>query len=299
MGQIYVNDLSVFIRVTTTNSFSAAARELNIAPKTVSKQIARLEQTLGVTLFERNTRHLRITDEGLAILDKAQKAVDEITQLREIAGNQENTPSGVIRLTAPAPFGQKYVASAIADFCRQYPAVSFDLRLSDQIDDLYRSNLDLAIRIGELHDSRLVAKRIADNRRILTASPDYLRAHGSPKTPEQLAEHRCLLFAYPGLYSKQWQLTNGKRQLSVDINSDFSSDSGDVLRLWCLAGMGIALRETWDVGEEIASGRLIRLLPDWQAIPSKISLVRLRRAYVPQRLRVFMDFLQARWQNVL
>ncbi len=225
--------------------------------------------------------------------------MDEITQLREIAGNKESTISGVIRLTAPAPFGQKYVASAIADFCRQYPAVSFDLRLSDQINDLYRSNLDLAIRIGELNDSRLIAKRIADNRRILTASPDYLRTHGSPKTPEQLAEHRCLLFAYPGLHSKQWQLTNGKQHLSIDINSDFSSDSGDVLRLWCLAGLGIALRETWDVNDEIASGRLVRLLPDWQAIPSKISLVRPSRQYVPQRLRIFMDFLQARWENVL
>ncbi len=125
MGQIYFNDLSVFIRVTTTNSFSAAARELNIAPKTVSKQIARLEQTLGVTLFERNTRHLRITDEGLAILDKAQNAVDEITQLREIAGNKESTISGVIRLTAPAPFGQKYVASAIADFLSAIPRGQF------------------------------------------------------------------------------------------------------------------------------------------------------------------------------
>ncbi|WP_192840499.1 MULTISPECIES: LysR family transcriptional regulator [Stenotrophomonas] len=292
-----LDDLAVFVHVVERQSFSAAARDLHLAPKTVSKQIARLEQALGTTLFERNTRNLRITGEGRAIAERARVALAVLEEVQELATGGSQELSGTIRLTAPTPFGRKFVAPAIHDFCRLHPRVGFDLRLSDQVQDLYSGDLDLAIRMGELADSRLVARRVADNRRILAASPTYLKAHGSPAQPEELERHNCLVFAYPGLLQSIWPLRKGRREKPVAVSGTLCSDSGDVLHAWCLAGLGISLRETWDIHEELRDGRLVRVLPDWEATPSKISIVRARREPVPRRLTAFSDFLLRRWQN--
>jgi len=292
-----LDDLAVFVHVVERQSFSAAARDLHLAPKTVSKQIARLEQALGTTLFERNTRNLRITGEGRAIAERARVALAVLEEVQELATGGSQELSGTIRLTAPTPFGRKFVAPAIHDFCRLHPRVGFDLRLSDQVQDLYSGDLDLAIRMGELADSRLVARRVADNRRILAASPVYLKAHGSPAQPEELERHNCLVFAYPGLLQSIWPLRKGRREKPVAVSGTLCSDSGDVLHAWCLAGLGISLRETWDIHEELRDGQLVRVLPDWEATPSKISIVRARREPVPRRLTAFSDFLLDRWQQ--
>ncbi len=292
-----LDDLSVFVQVVERQSFSAAARDLHLAPKTVSKQIARLEQALGTTLFERNTRHLRITDEGRAIAERARVALGVLEELQELATGGSQELSGIIRLTAPTPFGRKFVATAIQDFCRLHPRVGFDLRLSDQVQDLYGGDLDMAIRMGELADSRLVARRIADNRRVLAASPAYLKAYGRPEKPEDLAQHNCLVFAYPGLLQNTWPLRKGGREHAVAVSGTLCSDNGEVLHAWCLAGLGISLRETWDIHEELRDGRLVRVLPEWEATPSKISIVRARREPVPRRLMAFSDFLFERWRH--
>ncbi|OHV97746.1 LysR family transcriptional regulator [Janthinobacterium lividum] len=292
-----LDDLAVFVRVVERHSFSAAARDLHLAPKTVSKQIARLERALGTTLFERNTRNLRITGEGRAIAERARVALAVLGEVQELATGASQELNGIIRLTAPMPFGRKFVAPAIHDFCRLHPRVGFDLRLSDQVQDLYSGDLDLAIRMGELADSRLVARRIADNRRILAASPAYLESHGQPAQPEELEQHNCLVFAYPGLLQSTWPLRKGRREMPVAVSGTLCSDSGDVLHAWCLAGLGISLRETWDIHEELRDGRLVRVLPEWEASLSKISIVRARREPVPRRLTAFSDFLFDRWQQ--
>lgn len=292
-----LDDLALFVSVAEQGSFSAAARSLHLTPKLVSARIARLERALGASLFERNTRHLRITEEGRAIVLRARVALAVLEEIQELASGGSGELSGTLRVTAPAPFGRKYVAAAIADFRRLHPGVGFDLRLSDQVQDLYAGDFDLAIRLGELADSRLIAQRIADNRRILVAAPAYLAEHGRPQTPEDLATHHCLVFAYPGLRQNTWSLRKGRREKSVVVNGTLYSDNGDVLRAWCLAGLGISLRETWDVHEELRDGRLQRVLPEWEASPSKISLVRARREPVPRRLAAFMDFLLARWRD--
>ena len=292
-----LDDLAVFVHVVERHSFSAAARDLHLAPKTVSKQIARLEQALGTTLFERNTRNLRITSEGRAIAERARVALAVLEEVQELATGGSQELSGTIRLTAPTPFGRKFVAPAIHDFCRLHPRVGFDLRLSDQVQDLYSGDLDLAIRMGELADSRLVARRVADNRRILAASPAYLKAHGSPAQPEELERHNCLVFAYPGLLQSTWPLRKGRRETPVAVSGTLCSDNGDVLHAWCVAGLGISLRETWDIHEELRDGRLVRVLPEWEATPSKISIVRARREPVPRRLTALSDFLFDRWQE--
>ncbi|WP_339544224.1 substrate binding domain-containing protein [Pseudomonas sp. RA_35y_Pfl2_P32] len=200
-------------------------------------------------------------------------------------------------MTAPAPFGRKYVTAAIHDFCRLYPGVGFDLRLSDSVQDLFSADLDLAIRMGELADSRLVARRVTDNRRVLVASASYLQKYGQLEQPAELEQHNCLVFAYPGLLQNTWPLRNGRREVAIAVSGTLCSDSGDALHEWCLAGQGISLRETWDIHEELRDGRLLRVLPDWEAQPSKISMVRARREPVPRRLTVFSDFLVERWRK--
>lgn len=292
-----LDDLAVFVQVMGRGSFSAAARDMHLTPKLVSTRIARLEQALGVTLFERNTRNLRITDEGRVIAERARAALAMLEDMQELAASGRHELHGTIRLTAPTPFGRKYVAPAIAQFRRLHPQVGFELRLSDQVHDLYADDLDLAIRMGELADSRLVARRIATNRRFLVAAPEYIAQRGAPSKPEDLAAHHCLVFAYPGLLQNTWPLRSGRREKAIAIQGTLCSDGGDVLNAWCLAGLGISLRETWDVHEELRTGRLVRVLPAWEAKFSQISLVRARREPVPRRLTVFMDFLLERWRG--
>lgn len=292
-----LDDLVVFLKAIDCGSFSAAARALDLAPATVSKQISRLERILGTTLFERNTRHLKITEEGRAVAERVRSALALLDEASEIAGQGNQELTGTLRVTASVPFGRKYVAPAISVFRQHYPKVGFELQLSDHVADLFTSDIDLAIRMGELSDSRLVARRVAGNRRILTASPDYLRRHGTPRHPSDLTQHTCLLFNYPGLLRSDWTLNCVAEHYDVSVSGDLRSDNGEVLREWCLAGLGISLRETWDVSEELRSGSLVRVLPLWEASPSQISIVRARREPVPRRLSTFIDFLIERWCN--
>ncbi|MCP1107750.1 LysR family transcriptional regulator [Serratia nevei] len=297
LNKVRKDDLEVFVRVVDSHNFSAAARALQIAPKAVSQKIARLEAALGTTLFERNTRNLRITDEGRTIAERARVALSVLDELKEIALGGSEELTGNIRLTAPAPFGRKYVAAAITEFSRRHPRVGFDLRLSDQVQDLYSGDFDLAIRMGELADSRLIARRVADNRRILVASPAFLETQGHPQRPEDLEHLNCLVFVYPGLLQNIWPLRKGRREKPVAINGNLCSDNGEVLREWCMAGLGISLREMWDVHDELRSGQLLRVLPEWEGATSKISLVRARRETVPRRLTAFSEFLVTQWQQ--
>ncbi|TCV93324.1 LysR family transcriptional regulator [Luteibacter rhizovicinus] len=293
-----LDDLTVFLKVLDCQSFSAAARALDLAPATVSKQVARLEAALGTSLFERNTRRLKVTDEGRAVAQRVRAAVALLDEAGDVARQGNDGLFGMLRVTAPVLFGSRYVAAAIAAFRERHPQVGFELHLTDRVVDLYASDLDLAIRFGRLADSRLLARGLATSRRILVASPDYIRRHGQPIHPRDLRQHRCLLFAYPGLRDNRWSLRKiGGRNLveQVDVNSDLSSDNGDALRVWSAAGMGIALRETWNAAGDLCQGTLLRVLPEWEEPGTPISAVRARRDPVPARLAVFIDFLAELW----
>jgi len=292
-----IEDLSVFIRIVDRGSFSAAARVLDLSPTTVSKQIARLEKQLGVTLFERSTRSVRITDEGKAIAEKVRAALALVDEAVEIANNGSGKLSGLIKITAPTPFGRQYVAKAIAKFRKLYPGVGFVLQLTDTLVDLYANEIDLAIRVGHLSDSRLIARRVAENRRILVASPEYVKQYGEPQHPAELSGHTCLLFAHLGSLRANWRLCHNKQVENIALNSELVADSGDALKMWCLAGLGIALRETWDVAQEIKEGTLVQVLAQWQEDTTPISIVRAAREHVPQRIKTFIQFLSDEWRT--
>ncbi|WP_249673985.1 LysR family transcriptional regulator [Pseudomonas abieticivorans] len=290
-----LDDLVVFLKVIDCQSFSAAARAMDLAPPTVSKQIARLEKALGASLFERNTRQLSITDEGRAVAERARTAVALLQEACEVAQQGHAQLQGLIQLTAPVAFGSRYVAQAVAAFRQLHPQVGFELNLTDRFVDLYSSEVDLAIRIGPVHDARLIDRHLAQNQGVLVASPQYLAQHGEPASPQALREHACLLFGYPGLLHDCWELHGGKQSERVNLVSELCSDNGDVLRTWCLAGLGISLRETWDVADDLREGRLVRVLPNWHEPSVPISAVRARRDPVPRRLSEFVEFLAQRW----
>lgn len=290
-----VDDVAVFVRVVERGGFSAAARELDVTPGAVSKHIARLEGRLGLRLFDRNTRRVKLTDEGTAAVEHARRIVESIDALAEVASRSRGVLEGAVRITAPVPFGRKFVAPLIADFRGLHPKVDFELQLSDQVADLLHSDIDLAIRIGALPDSTLVARRIAQNHRVLVASPAYLEKHGRPATAADLARHTCLVFGYPGALQNVWSLQNGRRWARVPVRASLRSDNGEVLRDWCLRGLGISLRETWDIAGELRARSLVRVLPRWEAEPTNIFAVRAARSPLPYRIAAFLNFIAARW----
>lgn len=295
-----LDDLAVFLKVVECEGFSSAARALDLAPATVSKQIARLEQALGVRVFERNTRHLRITDEGRAVAERVRPALALLDEATDVARQGAQTLTGMLRITAPVPLGVRYLAPVIAAFRARHPQLGFDLQLSDHVVDLYDGDIDLALRVGQLADSRLVSRTVADSRRILVAAPAYLRDKGAPAHPRELPRHQCLLFAYPGLRQNRWTLKHtrrGGRTEVVQVPGDLRSDNGDALRAWSVAGLGISLRETWDVADELGSGALVHVLPDWAEPATPIQIVRAQRAPVPRRISTFVNFLAEQWQE--
>ena len=303
MNQITQEQLAILLCVADSASFSVAARQMNVSPKFISKQIARLEATLGIPLFVRSTRHLAITSEGRAMLEYAKTAHQALSAMHEL-GTDKATLAGTIRLTAPVPLGRKYIALMVADFVQMYPDVTIELCLSDQVVDLHKERFDLAIRIGALPDSALLARRIGVNERILVASPDYLASHGTPTTLDELDTHRLLIFAYAGFVDDAWVLrhhTGQERRIKAkgtlySDNGEYS-DNGDVLTVWCNRGLGISLRERWNVQDDIRAGRLVQVLTDWQGVSSNISFVYPRHIATPRRLQTFMDFVVDEWQR--
>lgn len=292
-----LDDIAVFLRVVVQGSFSAAARELYVTPGAVSKHIARLEARLGLRLFERSTRSVKLTDEGHAAVVHARGVLASIDGLKDVASQSRELLQGTVRITAPVPFGRKFVAPLIAEFRGLHPKVDFELQLSDQVVDLLRSDVDLAIRIGALADSALVARRIASNDRLLVAAPAYLEKNKGPSQPAELSEHTCLVFGYPGSLQNVWSLRSGKRRTQVSVRGALRSDNGEVLRDWCLRGLGISLRETWDVADELCTGALVRVLPKWEAESTSIFVVRAPRSPLPYRIAAFLDFLAERWRR--
>ncbi|KLU17243.1 MULTISPECIES: LysR family transcriptional regulator [Xenorhabdus] len=291
-----LDDLVTFLTVIDSNSFSAAARIMNKTPSSVSKQIARLEAALNVSLFERNTRMIKITDEGTAIAKYVRTALSLLENIYTIDNKGNNNLEGNIKITAPVAFGEKYITKEITSFIDKYPRVNFDLQLTDRIIDIYSNKLDLAIRFGQLADSQLIATPLAVSERILVASPKYMQG-GTISHPNELKNHNCLLFSYPGLFQHTWSLNKAKEQIEITVSGNLRSDNSHAIKAWCLAGLGIALREKWDVKDEIATGKLVRVLPDWKEKETMISIIRARREPIPQRVRSFIEHLTYEWIN--
>jgi len=287
-----VSDLILFMRVLDQGSISAAARSLDLSVAVASQRLKRLEHDLGVRLLHRTTRRLHPTTEGLALAEQGRPLVEDLEALTSGLRQGAKDVAGTLRLTASASFGRLYVSPLLPAFMARYPRVRLSVNLTDEMQDLISAGYDLAIRIGALHDSRLVARKLAANRRVLCASPDYLRRYGMPRTPEDLAKHECLMLMGSAGRQDVWRLNDAQGHLhSVRVSGRLESSLGELLRDAALAGLGIALHSTWHVYDDLRRGRLQRVLPEYSIAETGIYAVMPQRRLVPLRVRAFADFL--------
>jgi DNA-binding transcriptional LysR family regulator len=287
-----IGDLNLFLRVLDLGSISAAARSLDLSVAVASQRLKRLERSLGVRLLHRTTRQLRPTPEGVALAEQGRSLVEDLDVLTSSLSNTAKGVAGTLRVTLPATFGRQYISPLLPEFMSRHPRLRLHIDLSDQMRDLVSDGLDLAIRIGALKDSELVATRLASNRRVLCASPDYLRRHGVPKKPEDLAKHECLLMAVSRDASDTWHLRGPDgNEVAVRVPSRLKSNLGEVIRDAALGGLGISLHSTWHVCEDIRAGRLKQILPEYHLPESGIYAVMPERRMVLPRVRAFVDLL--------
>ncbi len=290
-----IGDLALFLRVLDLGSISAAARSLDLSAAVASQRLKRLEQDLGTRLLHRTTRRLHATPEGLVLAEQGRALVDEFEAL---AGNLRRAGSavaGTLRVTASASFGRQYISPLLPEFLALHPALRVSLNLDDRVTDLVGSGFDLAIRIGALDDSTLVARRLAANRRVLCASPGYLRKRGAPKTPADLVDHDCILLVGRDGRQDLWRLRDRDgRDIEVRVQGRFECNYGEALRDAAVADLGIAIHSYWHVHEDLRDGRLKPVLPEYPITETGIYAVMPQRRMVPRRVSAFVDFLAER-----
>jgi DNA-binding transcriptional LysR family regulator len=295
-----LTDIALFIKVLDLGSISAAARNLDLSVAVASKRLQRLEQELGVRLLHRTTRHVHATTEGNALAEQGRALVEDLEALTSGLGRGGTQVTGTLRISTSPTFGRLYISPRLSEFLALYPDVRLSMHYSDEMIDLAAGGFDMAIRIGNVDNPGLIARRLATNQRVLCASPGYLKKHGIPATPRDLERHQCLLQrgVQPGGTLGQgkpvgWPLKDksGREIRPVRVNSRLESNLGDSLRDAALAGLGIALHSTWHVGEDLRAGRLQVVLPGYPIADTGIYAVMPQRRLVPQRVRAFTEFL--------
>ncbi len=290
------DELATLLALHEQGSFAAAGRQLERHPTVLSKRLSALEVRLGIRLVERSTRQLRFTDEGERLVAKVREANRLIAEAEQEAAEGAATVRGRLRLALPAAMGRRWLSGMLADFVLAYPQVMVEAEYADRFVDLIGEGFDAAIRIGELADNRLVARKLCDHLRILCASPEYLARHGAPRQPEDLAGHNCLGFS--GLRSfPEWRLMSGGRQVSVRVAGSLRSNDNEALLEAARRGVGILAGGDWLMGEDLAAGRLVRVLPQWQLdVAAGIYLVRPTARLNTAALVAFKAWLEARFE---
>ncbi|MBP0590081.1 LysR family transcriptional regulator [Paraburkholderia sp. LEh10] len=283
--------LIAFSHVVSAGSLSAAAREMDLPLSVVSKRLAQLEKSVGVRLIQRTTRRQTLTEEGALFHARVVRILDEIEQAEELLSQRRHEVSGLLRVTAPGQLGRQKIAPLIADFQRLHPQLAVQLELTDTVIDLVEGGLDLAIRFGSLADSSLIARTLAPNFRVLCASPAYLKAHGVPKHPHDLTSHRCILIG--DQRRAEWRF-EGDESIAVRVDGAIVTNDGEAAHLLALADAGIAVKSIWDVGDDILSGRLRRVLPQHSMSAAPLHAIYPHSQHLAPRVRAFVDFLRER-----
>ncbi|KRA84380.1 LysR family transcriptional regulator [Altererythrobacter sp. Root672] len=288
-----LRQLEVFVAAADRMNFSGAARALGVSPAAVSAAIAALEASWGARLFDRTTRSVRLTDTGRALADRSRRILRELEKADTIASTASGQVHGNIKVSAPVSYGVRVLASLFADFLRHNPEVELDIDLSDRRVDLVGEGYDLAIRIGHQIAPGLVARRLAQQRLILCASPNYLARHGEPAVPDDLTRHSCLVFT-PRLPSGKWTFTGpGGARRSVAVHGPMQSDNGEVLQQAARLGAGLTLTPHFLVDDALASGELIEVMPQWRSLSLGVYTVRIAGPRPSLRIGRLIEFLKA------
>jgi DNA-binding transcriptional LysR family regulator len=292
-----LTDIAVFVQVVDSGSFTAAAERLAITRSVVSKYISRLEDRLKVRLLNRTTRRLSLTEAGQIFYKRSQFGLGEIEAAEAEVAKLQATPRGRLKINAPMSFGILHIAPAMAEFQRQNPEVQLNMNLDDRQIDLVEQGYDVAIRIAELPDSGMVATPLAPCHHVVCASPDYVERYSAPRTPDDLRKHNILSYRYQDSPNEWRFLSPDGRYSSVPVTGSIEMNNSLALRQAVLGGTGIMLAPTFIVGEDIAEGRLLKLLPEYRAKEVSIYAVYAGRRHLTPKVRAFIDFMKMRLSN--
>ena len=280
--------INAFVNVATRGSLSAVAEAEGVTPAIIGRRLDALEARLGVKLAVRTTRRLSLTFEGQAFLEDCQRILNDLANAEASVSLGGVKASGHLKVSAPAGFGRKHVAPLIGQFLEANHEVTVNLDLTDRLVDLVNESIDCAVRVGELTDSSLVGIRLAENHRVVVASPDYLLRHGAPQNLADLARHNCLSLGQ----QRGWMFQDGGEAVSIKVSGSFECNDGAVLHEWALAGRGLAWRSMWEVGADLRRGTLQAVLDKYAAPPTGIYALFPQRRHLPLRVRLFVDHLK-------
>jgi LysR family transcriptional activator of dmlA len=292
------SEMSFFSALMGAGSFSSAAIEMGISTPAVSKRLAQLEVRLGVRLLNRTSRRIGLTPEGEIYLDHARRILAEIDDMERLLTKSSEAPKGLLRVNATLGFGRNHVAPLISKFVKLYPEVRAQLQLTVNPPPITDDAFDVCIRFGEPPDTRLIARKIAANRRLLCAAPSYLKLHGTPKVPHDLTKHNCILIRQGNEAYGTWHLSSGNRNETLKVRGNLSTNDGEIAVNWALAGHGILKRAEWDVDKYLRSGRLLQLLENWQTTSADIYAVYPQGLHTAARVRSFVEFVVDAWRQL-
>ncbi|MDP1742846.1 LysR family transcriptional regulator [Polaromonas sp.] len=291
------SEMAFFSLLARCASFSATARELDVTTPAISKRLAQMEGRLGVQLLNRTTRRVSLTPEGELYLGHARRILAEIDDMEQLVSSAVAAPKGLLRVNATLGFGRSHIAPLISGFAKLYPDVQVQLQLTVNPPPADDDAFDVCVRFGEPPDARVIARKLAPNRRLLCASPAYLARRGVPKVPQDLAQHSCIGIRQGGEAYGIWRLNAGKRVETVKVRGNLSTSDGEIAVNWALAGHGIVMRAEWDIARYLRSGRLRQVLENYQSPPADIHAVWPQRHQVSARVKAFVDYLAGHFEK--
>ena len=294
-----IDDIALFVHVVKAGGLAAAGRNIGLSPASMTARMNILEQRYKSRLLNRTTRKITLTDAGKQFYDIALRIVADMDEVEAVLTAGTVELSGALKITAPSDFGRQYIAPALAEFVKENPNVTPSLHLNEGVVNIIEQGFDLAIRFGNLPDSNLISQPLGNNRRVLCASPSYLKKYGTPTTPEDLANHQCLILDRLGEPLNEWHFKNNTHVTKIRVAPALLANDGALIRQWAIAGMGIAIKSIWDIKNDLADGRLVTVLDKYiQGFNASdtdnvgLQLIYPDRRYVPKQVKEFMQFLK-------
>jgi len=288
-----VAELQLFVEIVKAGNLSAAARALNSSPAAMSRGLSALESRLGVRLVTRTSRTFELTEEGHVFYERCERIVADIAEAEAEASSQGKTLKGKLRVGAPMGIGRRLVAPLVASFVERYPGIQVHLNLSDSGLDVIDDGLDVALRVGLPTDTSVIAKKILSTRRIVCASPSYLKRHGIPRRPEDLRQHDCIRLVRGRRVMDAWSFQEGGERFEMTVSGTLTTTSGEVVHNWVRAGRGIALKAVWDVQPDLEAGTIVECLKDFWCDEIELFAICASRQHLFPRIRVFLDFISS------
>ena len=293
------SDLNVVLKVAEFRSIKKAAESLDLLSATASAALMRVEKSLGVELFQRSTRQLKVSPEGERFIPKIEQALLLLSQIEQDSKNERGIIDGEIRLAAPSDLGRNFVVDWLDEFIDAYPEVSLKLHISDSVVDFYREPVDIGLRYGEPKDARIYGFKICEVPRILCASPSYLEKFGQPHHPDELVHHNGLIYQLHDIAHDTWEFSRSDEKFKIKMKSNRMTNDAELVHRWCLSGKGIALKSSLDMSADLLNGSLVRLLPDYSPVGTELWLICPSKQLITPAIRELRDHLTTKCKGIM